>query len=103
MLSAVVIGCGATSVRRLQAAQKVQDLKVVGLVDIDEALARARGSCDWARIVSALRLASFTRAMDIAGRHEPVYREHLEATGQVHALNDFKDCRGSPRFIGAPA
>jgi ParB-like chromosome segregation protein Spo0J len=187
MLSAVVVGCGA---RRLQAAQKVRDLKVVGLVDIDEARARARaaefglteaaigvnlkailaavrpdmlfddvapqarrnvavialaagchvltekpqaasmedarvileaarrhnrlhavaqmrtpgfGDSDWARITSELRLAGFTGAIDIEGRHDPVYREDLEMTGQVRAVNDLKDCRGGPRFIGASA
>jgi hypothetical protein len=190
MLSAVVIGCGARSARRLQAAQKVQNLKVVGLVDIDEALARARaakfglteaaigvnliailaavrpdmlfdvaapqarrevaaaafaagrhvlaekplatsmedarvileaardhnrlhavaqtgapgfGDSDWARIISEFRLAGFTGAIDIEAWYDPVYREDLEMTGQVRALNDLKDCRGGPRFIGAPA
>ena len=44
MLTAVVVGCGAMSAKWLQAAQKVQDLKVVGLVDIDEARARARAA-----------------------------------------------------------
>jgi len=44
MLTAVVVGCGAMSARWLQAARKVQDLQVVGLVDIDEARARARAA-----------------------------------------------------------
>ncbi len=44
MLTAVVVGCGAMSAKWLLAAQKVQDLKVVGLVDIDEARARARAA-----------------------------------------------------------
>ncbi len=44
MLTAVVVGCSAVSARWLQAAQKIQDLKVVGLVDIDEARARGRAA-----------------------------------------------------------
>lgn len=44
MLTVVVVGCGAMSVRWLQAARKIQDLKVVGLVDVDEARARARAA-----------------------------------------------------------
>jgi sugar phosphate isomerase/epimerase len=61
------------------------------------------GDSDWARIISELRLAGFTGAIDIEGWHDPVYREDLEMTGQVRALNYLKDCRGGPRFIGNPA
>jgi sugar phosphate isomerase/epimerase len=61
------------------------------------------GDSDWARIVSELRLAGFIGAIDIEGWHDPVYREELEMTGQVRALNYLKDCRGGPRMIGNPA
>ena len=49
-----------------------------------------------------LRLAHFTGAIDIEGWHDPVYREELEMTGQVRALNYLKDCRGGPRPIDDP-
>ena len=61
------------------------------------------GDSDWARIISELRLADFAGAIDIEGWHDPVYREDLEMTGQVYALNYLKDCRGGPRVIGNPA
>ncbi len=61
------------------------------------------GDSDWARIISELRLAGFAGAIDIEGWHDPVYREDLEMTGQVRALNYLKDCRGGPRVIGNPA
>ena len=33
-------------------------------------------------------------SIDIEGWHDPVYRDALEMTGQVHALNHLKHCRG---------
>jgi sugar phosphate isomerase/epimerase len=60
------------------------------------------GDSDWTRIVSELRLAHFTGAIDIEGWHDPVYREELEMAGQVRALNYLKDCRGGPRAIDNP-
>ena len=32
--------------------------------------------------------------IDIEGWHDPVYRDQLEMTGQVHALNYLKHSRG---------
>ena len=61
------------------------------------------GDSDWARIISELRLAGYVGTIDIEGWHDPVYREELEMTGQVRALNYLKDCRGGPLMIGAPA
>ncbi|MDR3494967.1 MAG: sugar phosphate isomerase/epimerase [Ancalomicrobiaceae bacterium] len=61
------------------------------------------GDSDWARVISELRLAGFTGAIDIEGWHDPVYRDDLELTGQVRALNYLKDCRGGPRFVANPA
>ncbi len=57
------------------------------------------GDSDWTRIVSELRLAGFTGTIDIEGWHDPVYRDELELTGQVHALNYLKNCRGGAEFI----
>ena len=51
------------------------------------------GDCSWTRIISELRLMSFRGSIDIEGWHDPVYRNHLELTGQVHALNYLKNCR----------
>jgi len=61
------------------------------------------GDTDWTRVISELRLAGYVGTIDIEGWHDPVYREELEMTGQVRALNYLKDCRGGPRMIGAPA
>jgi len=52
------------------------------------------GDSDWTAIISALRQENWSGAIDIEGRHDPVYRDVLEMTGQVHALNHLKACRG---------
>lgn len=52
------------------------------------------GDSNWTDIISELRLAGYAGAIDIEGWHDPVYRDALEMTGQVHALNYLKDCRG---------
>lgn len=52
------------------------------------------GDSDWTVIISELRLVGFTGSIDIEGWHDPVYRDALEMTGQVHALNYLKKCRG---------
>jgi sugar phosphate isomerase/epimerase len=52
------------------------------------------GDTNWTDIISILRMANWTGCIDIEGWHDPVYREKLEMTGQVHALNYLKSCRG---------
>ena len=61
------------------------------------------GDSDWTRIISELRLAGYKGSIDIEGWHDPVYRDELELTGQVHALNYLKTCRGGAEFIPNPA
>ena len=52
------------------------------------------GDSNWTDIISELRLSGFSGSIDIEGWHDPVYREDLEMTGQVHGLNYLKQCRG---------
>ena len=52
------------------------------------------GDSNWTDIISILRMAGFTGSIDIEGWHDPVYRQELEYTGQVYALNYLKNCRG---------
>ncbi len=52
------------------------------------------GDSNWADIISVLRQAGWRGAIDIEGWHDPVYREDLEMTGQVYALDYLKRCRG---------
>jgi len=52
------------------------------------------GDSNWTDIISELRRGGFTGSIDIEGWHDPVYRGELEMTGQVHALNYLKQCRG---------
>jgi sugar phosphate isomerase/epimerase len=52
------------------------------------------GDTNWADIITILRLNNFVGAIDIEGWHDPVYKEELEMTGQVHALNYLKAARG---------
>ena len=61
------------------------------------------GDSDWTRVISELRLAGYKGTIDIEGWHDPVYRDGLEMTGQVHALNYLKTCRGGANFIANPA
>ena len=59
------------------------------------------GDTNWADVISVLRQGGFRGAIDIEGWHDPVYRDELEMTGQVRALEYLKTCRGS-RFVANP-
>ncbi|MEX0326896.1 MAG: sugar phosphate isomerase/epimerase family protein [Puniceicoccaceae bacterium] len=52
------------------------------------------GDTNWTDVISILRKGGFTGSIDIEGWHDPVYKDELEMTGQVHALNYLKQCRG---------
>jgi len=60
------------------------------------------GDSNWTDIISILRMNGFRGSIDIEGWHDPVYRDELEMTGQVHALRYLKNCRGGP-FVPNPA
>ena len=60
------------------------------------------GDSDWTRVISELRLAGYKGAIDIEGWHDPVYRDELEMTGQVRALNYLKQCRGGAELPAEP-
>src|SRR5271166_1992617 len=60
------------------------------------------GDTDWTRVISELRLAGYSGTIDIEGRHDPVYRDELEMTGQVRALDYLKQCRGGARAVPNP-
>ena len=59
------------------------------------------GDSDWTAIISELRRVGFEGSIDIEGWHDPVYRDALEMTGQVAALNHLKACRGGA-FVPNP-
>ena len=59
------------------------------------------GDTNWTDVISILRQGKFHGSIDIEGWHDPVYRDELEMTGQVHALNYLKQCRGGP-FVPNP-
>jgi sugar phosphate isomerase/epimerase len=59
------------------------------------------GDTNWTDVISELRRGGFSGSIDIEGWHDPVYKEELEMTGQVHALNYLKQCRGG-KFIPNP-
>ena len=52
------------------------------------------GDTHWTDLITILRQGGFVGSIDIEGWHDPVYRRELEMTGQVHALNYLKTCRG---------
>jgi sugar phosphate isomerase/epimerase len=60
------------------------------------------GDTNWTDVVSVLRMNGYKGSIDIEGWHDPVYKGDLEMTGQVHALNYLKSCRGGTRFIENP-
>ncbi len=59
------------------------------------------GDTNWNDVISTLRLGGYRGSIDIEGWHDPVYRDDLEMTGQVRALNYLKECRGGP-FVPNP-
>jgi sugar phosphate isomerase/epimerase len=60
------------------------------------------GDSDWTRIITDLRLVGFKGSIDIEGWHDPIYRDELEMTGQVHGLNYLKGCRGGASYVENP-
>jgi len=60
------------------------------------------GDTNWTDVISILRMGGYTGSIDIEGWHDPVYKGELEMTGQVHALNYLKQCRGGA-FVPNPA
>ncbi len=60
------------------------------------------GDSNWTDIISELRRHGFKGCIDIEGWHDPVYKGELEMTGQVHALNYLKQCRGGS-YVDNPA
>jgi sugar phosphate isomerase/epimerase len=60
------------------------------------------GDSNWTDIISQLRMHGFAGSIDIEGWHDPVYKEDLEMTGQVHALHYLKQCRGGS-FVPNPS
>ncbi len=59
------------------------------------------GDTNWADIITILMQAGYQGTIDIEGWHDPVYKGELEMTGQVHALNYLKRCRGGS-FVPNP-
>lgn len=51
------------------------------------------GDSNWTDIISILRSGGYKGCIDIEGWHDPVYKDDLEMTGQVHALQYLKTCR----------
>lgn len=58
------------------------------------------GDSNWTDIISELRRFGYQGTIDIEGWHDPVYKDGLEMTGQVHALHYLKLCRTS--FVANP-
>jgi sugar phosphate isomerase/epimerase len=52
------------------------------------------GDTNWTDVITILRQGGFTGAIDIEGWHDPIYRDELEMTGQVRALQYLRTCRG---------
>ena len=59
------------------------------------------GETDWTRLIGILRQHCYQGSIDIEGWHDPVYCDHWEMTGQVHALGYLKQCRGGD-FVPNP-
>jgi len=59
------------------------------------------GDTNWSDIISLLRANDYRGTIDIEGWHDPVYKDALEMTGQVHALHYLRGCRGG-NFVPNP-
>jgi len=59
------------------------------------------GDTNWTDLISILRMHNWKGSIDIEGWHDPVYKNELEMTGQVHGLNYLKHCRGGA-FVANP-
>ena len=59
------------------------------------------GDTNLTDVISELRLGGYQGSTDIEGWHDLVYRDELEMTGQVRALNYLKECRGGA-FVANP-
>lgn len=59
------------------------------------------GDTNWSDVITILMQAGYQGTIDIEGWHDPVYKGELEMTGQVHALNYLKRCRGGT-FVPNP-
>lgn len=59
------------------------------------------GDTNWSDIITILMQANYQGTIDIEGWHDPVYKDELEMTGQVHALHYLKRCRGGA-FVPNP-
>jgi sugar phosphate isomerase/epimerase len=51
------------------------------------------GDCDWTEIIHELQRGAYSGSIDIEGWHDPIYKDNLEMSGQLHALNYLKKCR----------
>lgn len=51
------------------------------------------GDSNWTRIIDELRAVGFKGSIDIEGWHDDIYKDDLEMTGQVNALNYLKAAR----------
>lgn len=56
------------------------------------------GDTNWTDLISILRMCGWRGGIDIEGFHDPAYRNVLETTGQVAAIDQLKRCRGG-RFV----
>ncbi|SFB28748.1 Sugar phosphate isomerase/epimerase [Cohnella sp. OV330] len=59
------------------------------------------GDTNWSDVITILRQSGYQGTIDIEGWHDPVYKDELEMTGQVHALNYLKRSRGGD-FVPNP-
>ena len=59
------------------------------------------GDCDWRDIFYILHSSGYEGDICVEGYHDPIYSRDWEMTGQLHALNYLKWCRGGD-FVPNP-
>ncbi len=59
------------------------------------------GQTDWRQIFTILQQSGYSGAVSIEGYHDPLFFRDWEMTGQLHALNYLKWCRGGS-FVPNP-
>ena len=72
----------------------IQSEGIIGREAIVESRFPGFGDTDWRKVFEILQNAGYEGCMSIEGYHDALFREDWEFTGQMHALNHLKQCRG---------
>ncbi|MHC1693670.1 MAG: sugar phosphate isomerase/epimerase family protein [Eubacteriales bacterium] len=79
----------------------VKTLGVFGTCDFAPERTPGLGDADWQKICGILYNNGYTGDICVEGYHDPIFNGSFEMTGQMHALNYLRQCRGGD-FVANP-